>query len=153
MRLLCTSILSALLLGACLPRGSFAAEEKGGGRGTLGLNAGIATGDNGIGLGWIVGANYLFAKKWGPLKPRVDVTYQDHGSDMKVFALSANAIVPVRRVYALAGVGWYDTDPGGSPVEITLGLGLHRRGRTYLEARWVNIDGFTTFPIEIGLQF
>jgi hypothetical protein len=147
------SILVLLLLVSCPPRASFAAEEKSGGRGTLGVNAGIATGDNGIGLGWIVGANYTLGRKWGPLKPRLDVTYQDHGSDLKVFALSANAIFPLRRVYALAGVGWYDTDPGGSPVEVTLGLGLHRRGRTYLEARWVDIDGFTTFPIEIGFNF
>jgi len=143
----------AIMGGACaLLLLGFAPRSQAAG-GSFGINAGIATGDNNIGLGWIVGANYQLAKKLGPVRLRGDATYQDYGSDLHIFGLSANAILGVSRIYGLAGLGWYDESPGGSPVEVNLGLGLRRAGGIYFEARWLEIDGFTTFPIVIGKTF
>jgi hypothetical protein len=139
-------VASAVLLLGFAPR----SEAAGG---SFGINAGIATGDAGISTGWIVGANYTLGKKLGPISLRADVTYQDYGSDLNIFGLAANGIFSLRKIYGLAGVGWYDESPGGSPVEITLGLGLHSRGGFYFEGRWLEIEGFTTFPIVIGKTF
>jgi len=121
--------------------------------GAFGVNAGIATGDDGIGLGWLVGANYTLAHRFGPVRLRADATFQDHGSDLSIFGLAANAVIPIRRIYGVAGLGWYDEDSNGSDIAITLGAGIRRARGMYFEARWVDIGGFTTFPIVVGLTF
>jgi hypothetical protein len=141
--------LAGILSVVFAPSAGAAAAE----RGAFGVSAGIATGDNGIGLGWNVGASYSSKNRVGPLRLRADATYQDHGSDLAIFGLSANAIIPAARVYGLAGVGWYDSNPGGSDVDITLGAGIRRGKSMYFEARWLSLDGFTTFPIVVGFTF
>ncbi len=140
----------AVLFAGLLLLGSAARAEA---RGSLGVNAGIATGDNGIGLGWIVGGNYTLGKKLGPVQLRADATYQDYGDDLSIFGLAGNAIFPISRIYALGGIGWYDSSPGDSNVDVTLGLGWRRAGGFYFEGRWLEIDGFTTFPVVLGFSF
>lgn len=147
------------LLGLSVPLAARASDSdsdadagaKGGG--AIGVTAGIATGDDGIGIGWLVGGNYTFAHRFGPVRLRADATFQDHGSDLSILGIAANAVIPIRRIYGVAGLGWYDKDSDGSDVSITLGAGIRRAGRMYFEARWVNIGGFTTFPIVVGLTF
>jgi hypothetical protein len=121
--------------------------------GRFGVEGGIATGEGGVGLGWIIGANYKLMPRVGPLHIRGDVTYQSHGSDLSIFGLAGNAVLPLGNLYGLGGIGWYRSDPGDDVLATQLGVGLNRFGGIYLEARRVDIDGFTTIPIVVGIRF
>ena len=121
--------------------------------GSAGVSGGIATGERDIGLGWIVGGTISLPQGLGPVGFRGDVTYQSHDSDPSILGIGANAVFPLGKLYALGGAGWYDSDPGDSNFAIDLGLGLKSAGMLYFEGRWIRINGFTTYPLVVGVRF
>jgi len=125
--------------------------------GKIGVDGGLATGEGDIGTGWILGANYRLMSIAGPVRLRADVTYQSHGSDLSVLGLAGNAVFSLGSLYGLGGAGWYRTDPklgdGSDDFGVQLGVGISLIPGIHLEARWVQIDDFTTFPVVVGIRF
>ena len=124
--------------------------------GKFGVDGGIATGEGDIGTGWILGANYRLMSIAGPVSLRADVTYQSHGSDLSVVGLAGNAVFSLGSLYGLGGAGWYRSDrkigDQNNDLGVQLGVGLSLIPGIHLEARWVQIDNFTTFPVVVGIR-
>src|SRR5262245_7385751 len=133
---------------------STSAAAFAGAAGDFGASAGMATGDNGLDTGWIIGGDYTMNKLVGPIKLRGDVTYQSHNPDFTMWGVAANAVLPLTKFYALAGLGYYSPDPGDSKIGFQVGGGMHLLVGMplFAEVRVVTMENFTTIPLVVGVR-
>ena len=121
----------------------------------IGVSAGIATGDNNLDTGWIIGADYESKIHFGPVVLRGDFTYQSHNPDFSMWGLAANAMVPFTKFYALGGFGVYTPNPGDTKLGVQIGGGMYilPAKTLFVEARVETIDNFTSVPLVVGVRF
>jgi opacity protein-like surface antigen len=141
---------------------------------TITLMAGIATGDNNLDVGIMVGASFGWDLKGVPLDIRFDPSLARYsggstGVDASLLKLGIPAAIQYdftttgnTKPYIMGGVGLfysrYSADintPGGnvggsdsnSDLGITVGGGVRFNQRLGLELRIIDVDSFTTIPI------
>jgi hypothetical protein len=121
----------------------------------FGVSAGIATGDNNLDTGWIIGADYESQIHFGRVVLRGDFTYQSHDPDFTMWGLAANAMLPLTRFYVLGGFGIYNPDPGDMKLGVQFGGGMYILPTKlfFVEARVEAVEDFTSIPIVLGVRF
>lgn len=141
----------ALLTFACLSAGPAHAKTSP----RFGVSGGIATGDNGLDTGWIIGGYYKSRIHLGSAVLRGDFTYQSHNPDFSMWGLAGNVMLPLGRFYGLGGLGLYDPNPGDLKLGFQVGGGMYlvRTRMLFMEGRVETAGDFTSIPLVIGARF
>lgn len=147
---------------------------------TFTLHAGIATGDNSLDVGIMVGASFGWDLKGLPIDLRFDPSLARYGGgDGNVDLSSILLGIPVAAEYAftttgkakpyiMGGVGMYynrvnvevntpgfgvDGDASDTDLGIAFGGGVRFNEKFGIEGRVIDVNSFTTLPILLTIRF